>query len=105
MLGARRVVYRREGRAIPTPLWMAQRLAAVALGPLVVLHVAVPGAPRNPLVGWLLAAAILTHGFIAIWRLAGWSGLPRPAYRSAALGAFVVTALFTVLAVVVLLAL
>lgn len=59
----------RVGSITPVWVWLLQRITAVVLGPLVVVHVSVPQAARNPWVGGLLLLVVLAHGFVGLVRL------------------------------------
>ncbi len=86
-----------EGRATPLWLWVTQRATAVLLGPLVAVHILVPGAAKNPAVGATLLVMVLAHGVTAVWRLSAEPRVGRFGYWSALVASAVVTILLAVL--------
>jgi len=83
MPGSSRSVYGPEGRSTPYWLWVAQRASAILLGPLVLVHVALPQAPRVGWLGLLLLLVVLAHGLSGLWRLAAMRGVSHAAYQAA----------------------
>jgi succinate dehydrogenase hydrophobic anchor subunit len=71
MFATSRIVYGRTGLVTPVWMWLLQRISAVLLGPLVFVHVSIPGAARNPWVDGSLLLVVLSHGYIGLWRLVG----------------------------------
>lgn len=63
-----RTVYGRRFEVTPRWLWIVQRLTALALGPLVVLHVAAPQWAGNRFVLFLLLLSIAAHGYSGLRR-------------------------------------
>jgi succinate dehydrogenase hydrophobic anchor subunit len=71
MFAASRTVYGRVGMVTPLWVWLVQRISAVFLGPLVLVHVSIPGAARNPWVAGSLLVVVLSHAYVGLWRLVG----------------------------------
>jgi succinate dehydrogenase hydrophobic anchor subunit len=71
MVTTSRVVYGRAALVTPVWVWLLQRISALLLGPLVLIHVSLPGATHNPWVGSLLLLTVLSHGYVGLWRLIG----------------------------------
>jgi succinate dehydrogenase hydrophobic anchor subunit len=71
MFAANVISHDRVGFVTPVWVWLLQRISAVFLGPLVLIHVCMPGAARNPWVGGLLLLVVLSHGFVGLLRLVG----------------------------------
>ncbi len=92
---------RQQGHPTPYWLWLAQRISAVLLGPLVLAHITVPGAPHMGWLGLLLLAVVLVHVFSGFWRLAAMKGLSHAAYRAGYTLSVVVTLALAALGVVV----
>jgi succinate dehydrogenase hydrophobic anchor subunit len=69
-LADRRVVYGKAGTPTPYWMWIFQRLSGLLLGPLVIVHMLVPDAPKIEWLSALLLLIIVGHAFIGIWRLA-----------------------------------
>jgi succinate dehydrogenase hydrophobic anchor subunit len=69
-LADRRMVYGKAGTPTPYWMWIFQRISGLLLGPLVIIHVVVPDAPKIEWVSTLLLLIILGHAFIGTWRLA-----------------------------------
>ena len=63
-------------------LWLLQRISAVLLGPLVLVHVVVPDAARIPWISALLLVCVLAHGVSGFWRLAAARGVPTAISRA-----------------------
>jgi succinate dehydrogenase hydrophobic anchor subunit len=85
---------------------LTQRVSALLLGPLVLVHIAVPQAPFMGGLGALLLVVVLVHGLSGLWRLAAMKSLSAARQRLAmsisvamtlalaGLGAIVVASLF-----------
>ncbi len=101
MPGSPSVGSRLQGHATPYWLWVAQRISAVLLGPLVLVHVTVPSAPNTGWLGLLLLVVVLVHVFSGLWRLAAMKGLSHAAYRAGYTLSVVVTLALAVLGVAV----
>ena len=67
---AERTVFRRTFRVTPMALWVVQRASGVLLGPLVALHILLPGLASNGVLNALLLAVVLAHGYGGIQRMA-----------------------------------
>ena len=59
----------------PLWLWLVQRISGLLLGPLLLVHILVPGAPYMAWLGGLLLATIVAHGYAGLMRLAFSKGL------------------------------
>jgi succinate dehydrogenase hydrophobic anchor subunit len=92
---------RPQGHPTPYWLWVAQRISAVLLGPLVLAHITVPGAPFMGWLGLLLLAVVLVHVFSGLWRLAAMNGVSHAVYRAGYTLSVVVTLALAALGVVV----
>ncbi|HZL28867.1 MAG TPA: hypothetical protein VFC39_20245 [Acidobacteriaceae bacterium] len=68
MSASERTVYGRTFAVTPRWLWIMQRLTALALGPLVALHVAIPQLAGNQYVLLLLLLSIAAHGYSGLRR-------------------------------------
>ncbi len=78
MLASSRTVYGREFRVTPKWLWVLQRASGLLLGPLVALHVLVPGMASQRWLSVLLLAIVIGHGYSGVRRMqvtAGKAGL------------------------------
>lgn len=71
MFASSRTVYGRIGTVTPLWVWLVQRVSAVFLGPIVLVHVSIPGAARNPWVAGSLLVVVLSHAYVGLWRLVG----------------------------------
>lgn len=69
MLASSRTVYGRAFRVTPVWVWFLQRASGLALGPLVALHVWVPGLAANRALNFVLLAIVLVHGYTGLRRL------------------------------------
>ncbi len=90
-----------QGHPTPYWLWVAQRISAVLLGPLVLIHIAVPGAPQMGWLGLLLLVVVLVHSFSGLWRLAAMKGVSHAAYWAGYTISVVVTLALAALGVAV----
>ena len=104
MLASSRVVYGREGQATPLWLWLVQRASAVLLGPVVLVHIAVPGGALDPWLNALLLVIVLGHGFSGAWRLAAARGMQRFGFKALVTIAAALTLALAIIGVAVLLA-
>jgi len=59
----------RQRQVTPVWAWFLQRGSGLLLGPLVLAHVSIPGAPWKVWLGVLLLLAVLTHAYTSLWRL------------------------------------
>ena len=64
-----RTVYGREFQVTPVWMWKLQRVSGLLLGPLVALHMVVPGLAGNRLMNAVLLAMVLAHGYSGLRRL------------------------------------
>src|SRR5580765_2865477 len=94
-----------QGHPTPYWLWVAQRISAVLLGPLVLVHITVPDAPHMGWLGLLLLVAVLVHSFSGLWRLAAMKGVSHAAYRAGYTLSVVVTLALAALGVAVVVSL
>lgn len=69
MLASSRTVFGRAFRVTPVWLWVLQRASGLALGPLVALHVWVPGLASNRALNAVLLAIVLAHGYSGLRRI------------------------------------
>lgn len=90
-LASKRVVYGQEGHITPYWIWLLQRVSGLLLGPLVLVHVLVPGAPFMVWLSAMLLGVVLTHAFIALWRLAAMRGVHEAVYRTVYVASLVLT--------------
>jgi len=65
-----RTVFNRTFRITPAWMWVLQRASGVLLGPLVALHIVMPGMARNAALNALLLAIVLAHGYSGVRRMA-----------------------------------
>jgi hypothetical protein len=75
---AERTVYQRAMRVTPVAAWVVQRASGVLLGPLVALHIAVPGLAMSAVLNGVLLLMLLVHGYTGVRRLAAaknWNAL------------------------------
>ena len=70
MLASDRTVYGRRFAVTPVWLWMLQRASGLLLGPLVALHVWMPGMAANRALDALLLAIVVAHGYSGLRRIA-----------------------------------
>ena len=73
--------YGKQAQPISFRLWLTQRLTGLLIGPLVLLHILMPGAPYMPWLGALLLLTILVHGWVALRRVTLTRGRPAGAQR------------------------
>ena len=66
---ADRVVYGRSFRVTPLWLWGLQRASGLLLGPLVAVHMLMPGMARQGWLNALLLVVVLAHGYSGVRRL------------------------------------
>ena len=66
---AERTVYARAFRVTPVAVWVVQRASGVLLGPLVALHILVPGLAMNAALNALLLLVVVAHGYGGLRRL------------------------------------
>lgn len=101
------ILFGRQVRRTSLSLWLLQRASAVLLGPLVAIHVLVPGAAYSAWVGALLLVMVLGHAVSAVWRLAAMRqvGVGDAGFRTLVLITLVVAAVLAVLGVATLFAL
>ena len=95
---AERTVYRRDFRVTPVALWVVQRASGVLLGPLVALHILVPGLAMNAGLNALLLLVVLAHGYGGLRRLAA-ARTKNALYTATAIAWCVAVALFGLLLV------
>jgi len=74
MLASSRTVYGREFRVTPRWLWVLQRASGLLLGPLVALHVMVPGMALQRGLNALLLVIVIAHGYSGVRRMAAAAG-------------------------------
>jgi succinate dehydrogenase hydrophobic anchor subunit len=70
MPASSRTVYGRPLPATPVWMWILQRASGLLLGPLVALHVWLPGWAANRALSAVLLAVVLAHGYSGVRRLA-----------------------------------
>lgn len=69
MLASDRTVFGRQFSVTPTWVWLLQRGSAVLLGPLVAIHVWLPGMAGNRVLSFVLLAIVVTHGYTGLRRM------------------------------------
>ena len=95
---AERAVFNRMFRVTPVWIWVLQRASGVLLGPLVAIHILVPGLAMNAALNALLLAVVLAHGYSGVRRMAAIQ--PKNAlYLTLAIGWCLVVAAFGILVV------
>src|SRR5215210_5270008 len=70
MPASSRTVYGREFKVTPLGLWLLQRASGLLLGPLVALHIWLPGLAKNHIFSALLLVIVLAHGYTGLRRIA-----------------------------------
>jgi len=68
-MSAERSVFGRSFRATPLWMWVLQRTSGVLLGPLVALHILVPGLAKHAVLNALLLVIVLAHGYSGVRRI------------------------------------
>ena len=69
MPASSRLVYGREFYVTPLWVWALQRISGLLLGPLVALHIWVPGLADNAVLNALLLAIVVGHGYSGLRRV------------------------------------
>jgi len=82
---AERSVYGRAFRVTPLWLWGLQRASGLLLGPLVAVHLFIPGMAGQGWLNALLLAVVLAHGYSGVRRLVA-AGAKARLYAALALG-------------------
>ncbi len=95
---AERTVYQRAFRVTPVALWVVQRASGILLGPLVALHVLVPGIGRNAVLNGALLLLLLVHGYSGVRRMAAATST-NALYKTTAIAWCIAVALFGTLIV------
>jgi succinate dehydrogenase/fumarate reductase cytochrome b subunit len=90
---AERTVYQRAFRATPVALWVLQRASGVLLGPLVALHILVPGLALSSVLNGVLLLVLLVHGYSGVCRL-GAAKTKNALYKTTAIAWCIAVALF-----------
>jgi succinate dehydrogenase hydrophobic anchor subunit len=70
MPASSRTVYGRAFKVTPLGMWLLQRASGILLGPLVALHVWLPGVAKNHIFSALLLVIVLAHGYTGLRRIA-----------------------------------